>query len=399
MAVDARALLENAQGGDNARETEGAHGRSAAATRLLREQPTQRGARLTSQSMSALERPTQTPIPPCLSERSFAERRSTPLGRPLAISEAMSVSMLSRLNLLDVEADEVDTSLSVRRTHTLSALDLSSTSVLDNVRTPLPMSSAEALMNMIKGNLGAGCLALPLAFATAGIWTALGLFALVAAQGTYSMLVLARLKGVLCSRGLRVHTFEDIGSVAFGAGGRRWIEALVVTLQLGICCIYISLLTTNLRAGLGGRLSQLACWAATSAACAALSLLRNMSALWPLSTAANALMLCACVTAVAVSCAELISNGGPLPPAADAASAASLARCLGVLFFAYEGAPLRFRPLRSALRRLLEARWFSRAALLALSLRASLPLPSLPPSARQNPTASRDAHKPMPERA
>jgi hypothetical protein len=202
------------------------------------------------------------------------------------------------------------------------------------------MSAAEAFGHLLKGNLGAGCLALPLAFARLGVGRALFLFAAVAVQGVYSMLLVLRCKGALQAAGFRVSTYDGLGEVAFGPLGRRLIGALIVTLQLGVCCVYISLLVTNLNAGLGDALSEPASFALVFVACAALSLLRDISALWPLSLAANAMMLCAIATAVAVS-VRLLSHAGEAPPsAAGRVTLAAVARCLSSEFFAFEGIAL-----------------------------------------------------------
>ncbi|KAG8466774.1 hypothetical protein KFE25_008153 [Diacronema lutheri] len=307
----------------------------------------------TSKSTSALERPRprhDRAIPPCRSECALPTGAAP---RDIAVSEAMSIGMLSRLDLLWLQGGADAVGLAAARARARGAPDHAGASVLDAVQPPPPIGAAEALGHLIKGNLGAGCLALPLAFATVHVPTALGIFALVALQGTYSMLLLVRLKTALLRRGLRVHTFEDIGRVTFGALGQRSIEALVVVLQLGICCIYIALLRTNLHAGLGGRLSERACVAVVYGGCALLALLRDLGALWPLSTGANALMLCACVTAVVVSAEHLrTGGGGTLPPPADAPSAraraAAIARAVGIIYFAFEGIALVL-PVENAL--------------------------------------------------
>lgn len=62
---------------------------------------------------------------------------------------------------------------------------------------PRPISSLEAYLHLLKANLGADALALPLAFARAGVSVGAALLLCAAAQGTYAMLLLARLKAAL----------------------------------------------------------------------------------------------------------------------------------------------------------------------------------------------------------
>ncbi|KAG8460294.1 hypothetical protein KFE25_011785 [Diacronema lutheri] len=302
-----------------------------------------------------------------------ARAHHAPQGRELAVSEVMSVDVLDRLGLIEDESDDGDDAPAPGKVDAhlyLSAQDLSQLlspprksagHVLDLLHAPLPMSSLEAYLHLLKSNLGAGCLALPLVFSRASVPLGAGLLCCTAMQGTYSMLLLVRLKRALAdSADARaksragdhpISTFEDLGLAAFGLAGKRAIELFVVALQLGICCVYISLVSTNLHAGLHGLLSPQASLCAVTGACALLSLLRDLTSLWPLSTAANVFMLTACVTAVTVAALQL-AHGRPASPrdaaaVREAASGTSVrddltaaARCLGALFFAIEGLAL-----------------------------------------------------------
>lgn len=202
-----------------------------------------------------------------------------------------------------------------------------------------------AFGHLLKGNLGAGCLALPIVYARLGVGSALGLFAVVALQGSYSMLLIVQCKNAVQKHGLKAQSYEDLGEVAFGAAGRRLVGGLVVALQLGVCCIFISLVVTNVHAGVPA-VPERAILLAVFCVCALLSLLRDLSDLWPLSTAANVIMLAAIVTAVAVSARVLVQSGGRGEGPADGSRAreqvtfSTIARCLSVQFFAYEGIAL-----------------------------------------------------------
>lgn len=257
----------------------------------------------------------------------------------LAISEAAgSLDLLARAGVLDVlsEQDEY-----VHRLPTMT--ELTSAEVLEDGRA---ISALEAFMHVLKSNLGPGCLALPIVFARAGPLVSAGLLLGVALQGTYSMVLLVRLKHAVRACGQRCVTLEDLAHLAFGAPGLRAVESLIVAQQLGVCCVFISLVRTNLIAGLRGLLGAEVCFALVVGACALLALARKIQALWPLSMAANAFMLTACATAVGASVGALL--GAPdAPELVRAPSVHAAGACLSALFFAYEGVALVL-PVESA---------------------------------------------------
>lgn len=119
---------------------------------------------------------------------------------------------------------------------------------------PISMSAGVAFAHIVKGSLGPGALALPYAFAKVGPFVGALLVAAIATQGSRGVVILARLKhdlgtdgalreGVVLSSSL---TFAGLGELAFGPFGRVLINTLVLVLQLGICSVYISVVSSNL---------------------------------------------------------------------------------------------------------------------------------------------------------
>jgi amino acid permease len=186
---------------------------------------------------------------------------------------------------------------------------------------------------------------LPVAFAKVGPVIGLALVALIALQGTWSTVLLVRLKhrlnSALGSTGEPpVVTFADIGGRAFGPIGARLIDALVLLLQLGVCSVFISLVSANLFALGGGALSYRACLMLVYAGCVGKSLLRDMRALAPLSSAANALMLLACGAALYAACGSFGAGLGATAEQLWPSSVGDIILCASALLYSYEGVAL-----------------------------------------------------------
>lgn len=209
----------------------------------------------------------------------------------------------------------------------------------------------EAFAHIVKGNFGPGCLALPAAFARVGPFVGLVLLAIITIQGTYSMSLL-----VWCKRRLnspRVVTFTDVGRATFGAAGARFIDALIVAQQLGVCCVFIALVATNLRAARPSMPFAL-CVLPVYVLALLFSMIPSIHALTPLSMVANTLMFLACATAVGAALHEITNGQHASGSALWPDSAGDVALCLGALFYAYEGIALVL-PVETATR-VLDAR-------------------------------------------
>ncbi|KAG7371566.1 transmembrane amino acid transporter [Nitzschia inconspicua] len=213
----------------------------------------------------------------------------------------------------------------------------------------------DASMHLIKGNLGPGCLNIPHAFVLSGWLLGLGLFVMVVAQGIYSMFILVHCKIQLSLRQQQqqqsqsthhnVHSFMDVAHAAFGRPGSIIIQTLLVVVQLGVCCVFLSLLATNLHAQFP--IGSEYCVGLVTFALLGIVLLQNLRDLRWLSTTANVFMVTAIVTATVAAIIELLdtpnnndnnNNDSERPPPVRATSSfANMATFVSSMFFSFEG--------------------------------------------------------------
>ncbi|XP_055595085.1 proton-coupled amino acid transporter-like protein pathetic isoform X2 [Uranotaenia lowii] len=121
-----------------------------------------------------------------------------------------------------------------------------------------PTSSTETLVHLLKGSLGSGILAMPLAFLHAGLWFGLGATIIIGLICTYCIHILVKCSHILCRRAqIPSLGFADVAETAFLAGPEgirkycrlaRFIINLFLVLDLiGCCCIYLVFVGTNLK--------------------------------------------------------------------------------------------------------------------------------------------------------
>ncbi|KAG5317011.1 S36A4 protein, partial [Acromyrmex heyeri] len=121
-----------------------------------------------------------------------------------------------------------------------------------------PTSDLDTLIHLLKGSLGTGILAMPMAFRNAGL--AFGLFAtfFIGAVCTYCVHILVKSAHVLCRR-LQTPSlgFADVAEAAFLVGpepvqkyarlAKATINSFLVIDLVGCCCVYIVFISTNLK--------------------------------------------------------------------------------------------------------------------------------------------------------
>nr|XP_029715229.1 proton-coupled amino acid transporter-like protein pathetic isoform X2 [Aedes albopictus] len=121
-----------------------------------------------------------------------------------------------------------------------------------------PTSDVDTLVHLLKGSLGSGILAMPLAFLHAGLWFGLGATLAIGAICTYCIHILVKCSHILCRRAqIPSLGFADVAETAFLAGPEglkkysrlaRFIINLFLVLDLmGCCCIYIVFVATNVK--------------------------------------------------------------------------------------------------------------------------------------------------------
>ncbi|XP_015121467.1 proton-coupled amino acid transporter-like protein pathetic isoform X1 [Diachasma alloeum] len=120
-----------------------------------------------------------------------------------------------------------------------------------------PTSDLDTLIHLLKGSLGSGILAMPLAFKNAGLF--FGLFAtfFIGAVCTYCVHILVKCAHTLCRRTQTPSLgFADVAEAAFLVGpepvqkyarlAKATINSFLVIDLLGCCCVYIVFVAKNL---------------------------------------------------------------------------------------------------------------------------------------------------------
>ena len=156
------------------------------------------------------------------------------------------------------------------------------------------------MITLIKGNLGPGILNLPHAFALAGYGLGSVLFFVVSLQGLYSMWLLVSCQQRLQQQQNQQHnntslTFMGVARRVLGPYGGRAVEVFLLVSQGGVCCVFLSLLSTHLQATFLIRATLSV--SLVTVVLLGLVLLRWIADLVWLSTVANVCMLLALGTA------------------------------------------------------------------------------------------------------
>jgi len=241
---------------------------------------------------------------------------------------------------------------------------ITSSSGIDSVGDD-DITEFDAMQHLIKGNLGPGVLNLPHAFALSGWVLGLFLASLVALQGIYSMVLL-----VLCKEYVRsdmkrkrelqqkqqpkditptneeneyennICTFMDIAHAIYGEVGSIIVQILLFVLQGGVCCVFLSLIATNLHALLPAIQLEV-CVLIVTGLLLLVVLVRDLKELKWLSLGANCLMIIAILTASISAMYVLFVNGHNKEEDTTykryTKNPAEIATFVSSMFYAFEG--------------------------------------------------------------
>ncbi|XP_065157554.1 proton-coupled amino acid transporter-like protein CG1139 isoform X3 [Atheta coriaria] len=168
-----------------------------------------------------------------------------------------------------------------------------------------PTSDMDTLIHLLKGSLGSGILAMPLAFANAGLGFGLVCTFLIGLICTYCVHILVKSAHVLCRR-TRVPSlgFAEVAEAAFLQGPEylhKWsrfakamINLFLVIDLLGCCCVYIGFIAKNVKQVLDfhseSDVDVRFYMAALLPLLLLMGLIRNLKYLAPFSMIANILM-------------------------------------------------------------------------------------------------------------
>ncbi|BES98561.1 amino acid transporter [Nesidiocoris tenuis] len=121
-----------------------------------------------------------------------------------------------------------------------------------------PTTNNETLIHLLKGSLGTGILAMPQAFFNAGLFVGAICTVIIGFICTYCLHILVRSQYILCKRlKVPVLTYPDSMKIALQQGPqclRRFanvsapiVDIFMISYQLGICCVYIVFVATNVK--------------------------------------------------------------------------------------------------------------------------------------------------------
>ncbi|KAL1517835.1 hypothetical protein ABEB36_001549 [Hypothenemus hampei] len=213
-----------------------------------------------------------------------------------------------------------------------------------------PTSDMDTFIHLLKGSLGSGILAMPLAFANAGLYLGLVCTFAIGSICTYCVHILVKSAQELCRR-TKIPSlgFAEVAEVAFlngPPGFRPWakfakasINLFLVIDLLGCCCVYIVFVATNVKQVVdfytpkeyhfNSRLYM----ASMLPPLILINLIRNLKLLSPLSMIANVLV----ATGISVTFYYIISDLPAFDSQPAYESITKLPIFFGMAIFALEG--------------------------------------------------------------
>ena len=206
---------------------------------------------------------------------------------------------------------------------------------------PVYASRKQTFMNVLKGNVGPGCLSLPFAFSQAGsLLGPLGFFVL-SSMAVYNMHLLLGCQSLLQRHGIQAQTYGDVAVRSFGRLGRDVVDSVLVFTQLGICSVYFVFFVDSFPRS-EGSYHLLHTWQLVLVALPiplGLAGVGNVKDLAPFSALANCAISVSLAVVLALALARLSSGEGAVSSAEglSASRPRGLPLFIGNAIFAMEG--------------------------------------------------------------
>ncbi|KAH3717788.1 proton-coupled amino acid transporter 4-like isoform X1 [Dreissena polymorpha] len=118
-------------------------------------------------------------------------------------------------------------------------------------------TNLETLMHLLKGMIGTGILAMPVAFKNGGLWVSFVIIFLIGITSLHCMHMLVEAGNKLCKDQSRTHLdFASTMEVAlsrhhllqrWSRAGRQFVNVFLIITQLGFCCVYIVFVAENMK--------------------------------------------------------------------------------------------------------------------------------------------------------
>lgn len=204
----------------------------------------------------------------------------------------------------------------------------------------------DTLIHLLKGSLGSGILAMPLAFSHAGLFLGLACTFAIGAICTYCVHILVKSAHELCRR-TRVPSlgFAEVAEAAFLAGPKSFhpwakfakamINLFLVIDLLGCCCVYVVFVSKNIKQIVDPvyELDERVYMAALLPLLICTNLIRNLKYLSPLSMIANVLV----ATGIGITFYYIFTDIPSVDTRPPVAGLATLPGFFGTAIFALEG--------------------------------------------------------------
>lgn len=170
------------------------------------------------------------------------------------LKNSVHMKTMSQENLCPEQIENNNDDDDNLNTETIPAsINVRSRELMDNAT-----SNMSSLMNFLKGNIGTGILAMPYAFAQAGLWLGLVGILILGAIATHCMHMLVNCSHKLCERTSSVALdYPDVVECCLRTGPQRLrstatifrkvIYVFITFTQFGFCCVYIVFVAQNIK--------------------------------------------------------------------------------------------------------------------------------------------------------
>lgn len=211
------------------------------------------------------------------------------------------------------------------------------------------MTNLECLMHLLKGMLGTGILAMPIAYKNGGLWVAFVVVFLIGIICAHCMHVLVHCGNELCMRTKSSHLdYASVMEKAFetssgwtrryARAARRSVNVFLILTQIGFCCVYIVFVAKNIKQVVDSQIksdsvSEAVYITGISALLVPYVMVRSLKALAPFSAFANFLNL----VGLAIIFYNLFTGLEDVKKRPATADLSTLPLFFGQVIFAFEG--------------------------------------------------------------
>lgn len=213
------------------------------------------------------------------------------------------------------------------------SVQCSSAEFADNGRAQ--STETDAYLNLLKANIGPGCLSMPFAFSQAGVALGPVAFVGVAAFSIYNMHLLLQCKHHLESKSFSVQSYGEIVERTLGTRGKEVAETSLMLVQLGICCVIFNFVAESYLAYKHVDEGHAGAVLLATPFLAALCLLRELKSLVPFSLLANIATVAGLGVVVVEAGAKIATQG--FDPHLQAFHWETLPIFLGLTVYSFEG--------------------------------------------------------------